>query len=218
MSFYPILYSFRRCPYAMRARMAVIASAVVVELREVELRSKPTEMTDASPKATVPVLVLEDETVIDESLDIMVWALTQNDPQHWLKAFSVEQRNSMDALIKENDTSFKQHLDHYKYADRFPAWSQEYYRAQAEVFLKKLDAQLQQTRYLLVDSISLADIAIFPFIRQFAHVDKEWFEASEYSYLQQWLESLLLSQCFTQTMKKYDIWEPGGNIVLFAKS
>lgn len=212
---YPVLYSFRRCPYAMRARMAIAVSAVVVELREVDLRSKPVEMLAASPKATVPVLVLEDKTVIDESLGIMHWALNQNDPEHWLDSFSDEQQNRMADLIEENDTHFKQQLDHYKYADRFPAQSQEYYRSQGEDFLKKLNKRLQHTACLFGDRLSLADIAIFPFIRQFAHVDKKWFESTEYSHLQQWLAVLLESETFSVAMQKFDIWRPNGQVVLF---
>lgn len=204
---YPILYSFRRCPYAMRARMAIVASGLTVELREVQLKNKPAEMLEASPKATVPVLVLADKTVLDESLDIMSWALTQNDPRHWLNIFSAEQRNGMDALINENDTSFKQQLDHYKYADRFPAFPAEYYREKGEVFLQNLNTQLENTNYLFAETASFADIAIFPFIRQFANVDYQWFENSAYSQLRRWLERLISSSYFIDAMKKHPNWD-----------
>ncbi len=209
----PILYSFRRCPYAMRARMAIVASAVVVELREVHLRDKPTQMLAASPKATVPVLVLANKTVIDESLDIMTWALEQNNSMYWLAGYSSEEQTKIYSLIEENDTSFKQHLDHYKYADRFTAYSAEYYREQGEAFLQKLNVRLQQTDYLFGESLSLADIAIFPFIRQFAQVDKNWFDESEYKYLQRWLENLLISENFKLSMKKFVAWQANDKTV-----
>ena len=199
----------------MRARMALLSSGVKVELREVLLRDKPQEMLLASPKATVPVLILKDKTVIDESIDIMRWALKQNDPENWLIAGSLDRQASINALIDENDLVFKQHLDHYKYADRFPAYSAEYYREQGEPFLSKIDSMLQQTEYLLGTKLSLADIALFPFIRQFAYVDKSWFDASSYKCLQKWLESMLISPLFVSAMRKIDIWHAGDESVLF---
>ena len=215
MSDYPILYSFRRCPYAMRARLALVACNVVVELREVHLRNKPDNMLQASPKGTVPVLVLQDKTVIDESLDIMNWALEQNDTGGWLADFSPYQHEQFDKLISENDSVFKQHLDHYKYADRFVEFSAEHYRHQGEMFLKKLDELLQHAPYLFGSSISIADVAIFPFIRQFAHVDKDWFDNCQYHALQAWLGSFLVSPDFIIAMKKYAVWQPGDKKVLF---
>ena len=212
---YPILYSFRRCPYAMRARMALLSSGVTVELREVLLRDKPPEMLLASPKATVPVLILNDKTVIDESIDIMRWALKQNDPENWLMAGSPEKHVLINTLIDENDLVFKQHLDQYKYADRYPAYPAEYYREQGEQFLRKIDSMLQQSDYLLAARPSLADIALFPFIRQFAYVDKNWFDASNYKCLQKWLESLLVSPLFVSAMRKIDVWQAGDESVLF---
>jgi glutathione S-transferase len=201
----PILYSFRRCPYAMRARLAIKISEVEVELREVVLKDKPKQMLDYSPKGTVPVLQLDDGTVIDESRDIMEWALAINDPQSWLLSsdMDVEEINRLIAL---NDNTFKEHLDHYKYADRFPEDSEEYYRKQGEVFLQELEARLSNSQYLMNDKLSLLDIAVFPFIRQFAYVDINWFEQSKYKKLNIWLTSLIGSDLFKSIMKKYPKW------------
>ena len=210
----PILYSFRRCPYAIRARLAIKVSNIQVELREVLLADKPKALLDCSPKGTVPVLVLPDETVIDESLDIMWWALTQQDPQNWLGSTGT-QRDKMNRLIDSNDTKFKQHLDHYKYADRFPEQSMEYYRQQAESFLLQLEENLRKNQYLITDKMSLADMAIFPFVRQFAFVDKKWFEQSEYKNLQIWLNNLLADKLFIEVMQKYSRWLPGDIVQRF---
>lgn len=162
----PILYSYRRCPYAMRARMALKYAGIAVEIREIVLRDKPRAMLEASPKATVPVLVLQDggqgeQTVLEQSLDIMYWALRQKDTDGWLDVESTMTQQ----LILENDGSFKQALDKYKYAIRFPEQSAIVYRLQGEVFLQKLEMLLNQSNFLLRDQLSLADIAIFPFIR-----------------------------------------------------
>lgn len=201
----PILYTFRRCPYAMRARMAIQYSQVSVELREVVLRNKPQEMLDSSSKGTVPVLVLPCGRIIDESIDIMVWALQQSDPEHWLfadrgKAKTVQQ------LIEKNDFCFKEHLDRYKYYDRFPGHSQQTYRQRGEEFLVELEDLLEKNKYLMANDLSLADIAIFPFIRQFAHVDKQWFFQAPYPQLIHWLDGIMNSECFTAVMKKYEPW------------
>jgi len=206
----PILYSFRRCPYAMRARLGLLYAQVICELREVSLRNKPQEMTALSPKATVPVLHFPGGQVIDESYDIIKWALTQNDPADWKSTIT-----RSDELVAENDGSFKSALDRYKYASRFPDHPPEYYRAQGAVFLKKLDQILQHSPYLLGNSQSLADIAIFPFIRQFAHVDRDWFFTAPYPHLQRWLQHFLDSERFKAVMTKYVPWQPEDNIVHF---
>lgn len=215
MQSYPILYSFRRCPYAMRARIALYASSLEVELREIQFANKPPEMLLASPKGTVPVLVTLDNAIIDESLDIMRWALSINDPHNWL-AYSTETISEMDALIRKNDTDFKEHLDHYKYADRFPAFSETHYRQQGEVFLMELEQRLKTSRYLFADQMSFADIAVFPFIRQFASVDKIWFEQSQYHCLRTWLEALLVSDIFVAVMIKYPSWKSGDKPIVFS--
>jgi len=204
----PILYSFRRCPYAIRARLAIKVSNIKVELREVVLADKPKEMMMHSAKGTVPVLVLPDGGVIDESMDIMLWALALHDPENWLPD-DPTRRDKIDFLIELNDTDFKQQLDHYKYSDRFPEAPMLTYRQQAEVFLQKLEERLQQHSYLTGDSISLADMSLLPFIRQFANVDKVWFEQSPYIKLQAWLKVLLIDRLFSDVMHKYAQWQPG---------
>lgn len=201
----PILYSFRRCPYAMRARMTLCAASITVDLREVFLREKPEEMLYLSAKGAVPVLAF-DEMVLEQSLDIMYWALDQSDPEGWLRKDLAEQTQ---ALIDKNDGCFKTHLDHYKYSDRYPAESQQHYREQGEEFLALLEANLQQHSYLLADTPTLVDIAIFPFIRQFAFVDKDWFDGSQYQRLQQWLKYFLESPLFLQSMVKQPPWRTG---------
>ncbi|VVN84538.1 glutathione S-transferase [Pseudomonas fluorescens] len=195
------LYSFRRCPYAMRARMALRYCAVAVNILEVSLKAKPAEMLALSSKGTVPVLSV-DGRVIDESLEIMHWALEQNDPQDWLLKDDLVAQQASAALIEENDQLFKVYLDRYKYADRYPEQPMEHYRGQGAVFLQKLDDLLQQHDYLLADHPSLADIALVPFVRQFAHVDRDWFAQTPYRHLQAWLQRFLESELFVGVMAK----------------
>ncbi len=197
----PLLFSFRRCPYAIRARMAIFSAVIKVDIHEVSLKNKPQAMLEASSKGTVPVLCLEDK-VIDESLDIMLWALTINDPDAWYSSYSEAEKNRGFALIDLNDNGFKPCLDKYKYADRFPEYSAEYYRQQCDSFLKQLNTRLEASEYLLGKNLSFADIAIFPFVRQFSMVDKAWFDQSQYSYLRGWLNTLISSLLFTQVMAK----------------
>ena len=199
----PILYSFRRCPYAIRARMALRYAGVQVELREILLREKPPQMLAVSNKGTVPVLVLPDGSVLDESYDVMRWALNHHDPDHWCEAALAAEAN---ALIDQNDHSFKAYLDRYKYADRYPEHPMEYYRSQAEGFLQILEAQLTTTQFLLGEKISIADVAIFPFIRQFAFVDKDWFDCAPYPNLRAWLDNFLESEAFLSVMEKHVVW------------
>ena len=191
----PILYSYRRCPYAMRARMALKLAGIDVEIREISLRDKPAHMLQVSPKATVPVLVLQDGIVIEQSLDIMHWALQQH-------ALSANTPAVADALILENDTAFKQALDAYKYPERYPSKTQIEHRAEGEVFLQKLENLLFENVYLFSATPSLADIATFPFIRQFAAVDTAWFETASYPKLQAWLNRLVESELFISVMEK----------------
>ncbi|CAI8779118.1 glutathione S-transferase [Pseudomonas chlororaphis] len=195
------LYSFRRCPYAMRARLALRYSGVPLEIVEVSLKAKPAEMLALSPKGTVPVLSV-DGRVIDESLDIMRWALARHDPQDWLLKDDGPAQQRIEALIAENDQVFKLHLNRYKYAERYPEQPMEYYRSQGEVFLRQLDELLSQRDYLLAEHPSLADMALAPFVRQFAHVDREWFAQTPYRNLQRWLQRFLESELFTQVMAK----------------
>jgi glutathione S-transferase len=191
------LYSFRRCPYAMRARMALRYSGVPVDIVEVSLKAKPAEMLAISPKGTVPVLDA-DGRVIDESLEIMRWALAQNDPQYWL----LDGDSRIAELIEANDQGFKVDLNRYKYAERYPEQQMEVYRAEGAVYLQRLEGLLQDRDYLLADHPSLADIALLPFVRQFAHVDREWFAQTPYPRLQAWLHNFLESDLFTSIMKK----------------
>ena len=192
-----LLYSFRRCPYAMRARLALRYSGVPVRIVEVSLKAKPAEMLALSPKGTVPVLSVDGE-VIDESLAIMQWALAQHDPDNWLLGGDP----AVLALVAENDQGFKYHLDRYKYAERYPEQPMEHYRAEGEVFLQKLERLLTGRAYLLADQPSLADMALAPFVRQFAHVDRGWFAGAPYPRLQQWLEQFLQSPLFIGVMAK----------------
>ncbi|WP_131670258.1 glutathione S-transferase [Pseudomonas parakoreensis] len=191
------LYSFRRCPYAMRARMALRYSGVAVEIVEVSLKAKPAAMLAISPKGTVPVLEA-DGRVIDESLEIMRWALAQHDPDDWLLGGD----SRIAELIEANDQVFKVHLNRYKYAERYPEQPMEVYRAEGAVFLQRLDGLLEGRDYLLSDHLSLADVALLPFVRQFAHVDREWFAQTPYVRLQAWLQRFLESNLFTSIMKK----------------
>lgn len=201
----PILYSFRRCPYAIRARLALKVSAVKVELREIILKEKPKEMLSCSAKGTVPVLSLPNGKVLDESRDIMEWALNISDPDNWL-SHNVDIQNEVNRIIQFNDNEFKKYLDLYKYADRFPDKSMEYYRQEAECFLEELDKKLNKTVFLLGDKITFIDMAVFPFIRQFAFVDKNWFDDSKYKKLQKWLGILLNTSLFSDVMKKSPVW------------
>lgn len=210
----PVLYSFRRCPYAMRARLAVKYSGITVELREVILADKPEDMLHCSPKGTVPVLILPDGTIIDESLDIIRWALSINDPDHWQISDDTLATRA-EQLIHTNDSSFKEHLDHYKYAARFPQHPAEHYRKQAEDFLQALEEQLNHHDFLFGNQITLPDIAIFPFIRQFAFVDKAWFDRTPFHHLQKWLAYLLDMELFTNIMQKYPQWQPGNELIIF---
>ena len=216
----PILYSFRRCPYAMRARLAIKASGIQVQLREVVLRDKPAEMLAISPKGSVPVLGLSDGRVIDESIDILWWALEHNDPEGWID-FDSERIAIGKALVERNDTEFKIHLDRYKYPERYLAEEgtsgqlQLYHRQKGGEFLQELEARLNKHGYLLDERVSFADIAIFPFMRQFAHVDSEWFYGTDYCRLQRWLKHFLDSELFQSVMGKYKAWEAGDPTILF---
>ena len=211
----PVLYSFRRCPYAMRARMAIFRSGIKVELREVVLREMPPSLLVCSPKGTVPVLVLPDGRVIDESRDIMAWALTDNDPERWLPDDRDGLREETDRLIDENDDSFKQNLDHYKYAERYPEHPASAYRAGAEAFLRQLEQRLEQRDWLVSEHMGVADVAIFPFVRQFAQVDRPWFDQAPYPRLHVWLDCFLDSALFLEVMKKYPQWQEGDAVTLF---
>ena len=197
----PILYSFRRCPYAMRARLALASAGIPCELREILLRDKAPELLQASPKGTVPVLVTEKE-MIDESLDIMLWALGRNDPEGWL-----DMPDTGLELITRSDTEFKPDLDAYKYKDDEAA------RTRAAAFLQELDARLSPN--LFGSRPKFADMAILTFVRQFAFVDKPWFDAQDWPNLLRWLQTFIASPGFTTIMRKYPFWQTGDMIILF---
>lgn len=195
----PVLYSYRRCPFAMRARMALKMAEIDVEIREISLSEKPAHMLQVSPKGTVPILVLPNGKVIDESLEIMLWAFKE----HALQAnIHADSKASIFELLSENDSAFKRALDAYKYPERYPNKTQIRHRSDGEIFLQKLENFLQDNLYLFSDSPNLADIAIFPFVRQFAAVDVTWFDVSPYPKLKVWLLMLVESQLFTSIMEK----------------
>ncbi|WP_114287044.1 glutathione S-transferase [Candidatus Halocynthiibacter alkanivorans] len=231
-----ILYSFRRCPYAMRARLALQSGGITVALREVVLRDKPAEMLRASPKGTVPVLITGDQMVsagapvpgaggpvvsaggpvanaaaqvVEESLDVMFWALGRNDPEGWL-----DMPATGHALIAECDGPFKTSLDRYKYASRHPETDANEERANASLFLHRLDQMLVGKNWLFGE-ISLADMAMLTFVRQFANVDRAWFDAEPWPDLQRWLETFLASDRFLAIMQKYPQWQPGDALTFF---
>jgi len=204
----PILYSFRRCPYAMRARLALAASGIRYELREVRLSDKPAEMLAVSPKGTVPVMLAGDGTVIDESIDIMRWALAIRDPQGWLA-------RDDPALIARNDGAFKHHLDRYKYPERHGS-DPIGHRDEALGFLRELDMRIGGAGYLCGAAPGLADAAILPFVRQFAAVDRDWFKAQPLAHLQAWLAGFVGSELFLGVMRRVDPWKPGDQPIVVA--
>ena len=204
----------------MRARMALSGSQQQVQLREILLRDKPADMVAASPKATVPVLILADDHLLEESLDIMLWALRNNDPQNWLSP-QVGDLDGMLALIDRMDGDFKHHLDHYKYATRHApqdtdpdAYSQQNREAAPDI-LKGLDARLENQHFLFGDRRSLADVAIAPFVRQFANTDIDWFNAQPCPHLQRWLQAFLDDELFLGVMEKHKPWKQTGIAIDF---
>ena len=207
----PVLYSFRRCPYAMRARMALWISGTECELREVKLADKPEAMLAASPKGTVPVLVQPSGQVIDESIEIMRWALSRNDPEDWLAGDDA-------GLIELGDGAFKHHLDRYKYPDRYadePGHARTDHRGEGLAILSDLSFRLAGREQLMGDRRTMADIALFPFIRQFATTDRDWFDAQPIPDLQRWLDGHLASNLFAAVMDKHAPWKPGDAPVLW---
>ncbi len=207
MTALPVLYSFRRCPYAMRARMALWSAGIAVELREVVLADKPAAMLEASPKGTVPVLHLPDGQVIDESNDVMRWALSQADPEGWLEREDPE-------LLALMDGPFKHHLDRYKYYTRHDTDPMEHRAAGLDI-LRQLDERLANHAQLCGEKRGLCDVASFPFIRQFANHDRAWFDEAAPQKLRTWLESHLTSDLFAAIMAKHDKWRSGDAPVIF---
>ena len=206
---YHVLYSFRRCPYAIRSRLALVYSNISYEHREILLKERPSELYSISPKGTVPVLQLQDGTVIDESIDVMKWALAQSDPDCWFTDKIVEQNS----LIALNDDEYKKRLDMYKYHERFPEGSYDEFQNAVGEILKTYESILSKSSYLCGDKVTLADMALFPFIRQGAHVDLDWFNA-QFPKLSTWLKIFKESELFETIMKKYTVWKSGENGIL----
>ena len=214
---YPILYSFRRCPYAMRARLALAASGTVCIVREVVLAHKPQALLQASPKGTVPVLVLADGMVLEQSLDIMLWALQRNDSQQWLPANEQEMAAALQ-LIAHCDGDFKAALDRYKYPNRYALPDGLAHRALGAEFLQTLNTRLSVQPYLAGQQFSLPDAAIAPFVRQFAHTDAQWFADQPWPNLQKWLTAFETSSHYLQAMAKFPQWHDGQQAVFFPTS
>jgi glutathione S-transferase len=204
MSALPILYSFRRCPYAIRARMALLVSQTACELREVALKNKPQELILASPKATVPVLVLPDGRVIEESREIMAYALERNDPEKWLSGWGQAEVDWIDLI----DGVFKGHLDRYKYPQKYDG-TPEIDRALGLEILWQIDRQLEARGFLAGTKPTLIDVSIFPFVRQFRAVDTAWFAAIPFQTLHTWLACFLDSAFFKEVMTPYPVWQAG---------
>ncbi|MEE2746296.1 MAG: glutathione S-transferase [Pseudomonadota bacterium] len=204
----PVLYSFRRCPYAMRARFAILVSGRVCEIREVKLSEKPAEMVNISPKATVPVLEFSNGNVLEESMDIMLWALGLNDPYDWCNPRQGDMEE-VNALINKNDTQFKYDLDRYKYPSRFNNVDPVLHRARGKKYLDELNERLSSSSYLFGSKPCLADYSIVPFIRQFANTNIDWFNSIPHLDLQVWMQKILSSNLFADSMVKYPIWKLG---------
>lgn len=219
----PVLYSFRRCPYAMRARLALHASGIALEHREVVLKNKPAHMLALSPKGTVPVLWLQDGqgphggTVLEQSLDIMLWALRQRDPLAWLPASDAGMADAL-AVIAHNDGPFKQQLDRYKYPNRSGLDSGAADRDEAAVWLHSLDARLQAAPFLAGEQFGLADAAVTPFVRQYAHTDPGWFAAQAWPSLITWLAAFEGSALFAAIMHKHAPWQESAKVQVGAEA
>lgn len=202
----PVLYSLQHCPYAMRARLGILLAERSVILRAITMNNRPDEMLAASPKATVPVLVIDAHTVIDESLDIMLWALRQNDPQNLLRVDQADALPEILGIIEENDTEFKPSLENYKRARRFHHDSEEAYRLECEPFIQNLEDRLKKHAFFMGSTPSLLDYALLPFVRQFSKANKPLFRAGAYTQLQRWLNHHIQSRLFAKAMFKYPLW------------
>ena len=204
---YPILYTFRRCPYAMRARFAIRSSKIKVEVREIKLQEKPSEFLKSSPKGTVPVLITKSGQVLEESLDIINWALNINDPDKWLRKGNLQEKEIKN-LLDELEIKFKTNLDKYKYPSRFSEIDPHLHRDKNLCFLEKLNSYLRNNKSLNCEHLTFLDYAVFPFIRQFRNVDQEWFDKLNFSLLNNWLNQIIDSEDFSSIMKKFKKWEP----------
>jgi glutathione S-transferase len=216
----PVLYSLQHCPYAMRARLGILLAQQSVMIRAVVTKNKPAEMLELSPKGTVPVLVIHHQqlTIIDESIDIMLWALTLNDPQNVLLADDSGKLDAMLELIRRNDEEFKPNLEVYKLAKRFHKESEVADRQICEVFVTELESKLQKGDYFMGEQASLADYALLPFVRQFARVDRKWYLQAPYPRLRGWLNRHLQMPLFTKAMAKYPLWLDSRESFLLGKN
>ncbi len=212
---YPILYSLRNCPYAMRARIAIFKAKQTVLLRDLVLSNKPTEMLKASPKGTVPVIVLKNGEVIEESLEVMLWALNETDPEDLLHRSNEQMLTEMLTLINDFDSEFKTRLEQYKCAKRYQETNVTECREACEQYIEKLEQRLNQHGFLMSNKESLVDIALLPFIRQFARIERQWYLQSPYPKVRQWLNGYLQSPMFTKVMAKYPLWLDNHEEVLF---
>ncbi|MEY4563192.1 MAG: hypothetical protein RLZZ618_2469 [Pseudomonadota bacterium] len=209
----PILYTFRRCPYAMRARLGLLHAELPVVCREITLRDKPPQLLAMSPKGTVPVMLLPDGRVLEESLDILRWALGQNDP---LAVLQVGDASDIHDLIDRNDGPFKQQLDRYKYPERHPDIPAELTRGEAvDRHLGPLNDRLALSTQLCGERVSVADLALMPFVRQFAQVDADWFAQSGLAHLKRWLDAWTSSPMFEAAMGKLPVWHEGDAPLVF---
>lgn len=211
----PILYSLRRCPYAMRGRMGIALSKQQVLLREIVTKDKPSELLASSPKGTVPVLVLPDGQIIEQSLDVMNWALQQNDPQDLLRSSNPTLSQQVHQLIKVNDDEFIGHLEKYRASIRYRNIDTEQRRQACEGFISNLETLLTDQAYFFGETPSLADFAVMPFVSQFVRVEKKWFVQSEYQNVGRWLRAHLESKLYTQVMKQYPLWNETKQDCLF---
>jgi len=208
MSTSPIFYSYNGCPYCLRAHMALKYANLKIILREVDLDDLPAEALAVSSHATVPSLVITDDKYFDESWDIVKWAVQQDDPNNWLGSDN-EYLSDAEMLVETNDYSFKEDLDQYKDPESYPEHTMEYYRQRGEEFLEELEDMLNDNRFLLAPHMTIADIAVFPLVREFAMVDKKWFDNSPYQKLKQWLIAISDTDWFKQAIKQHKIWQSG---------
>lgn len=208
MSNTPVLYSYDQCPYCLRARLALKYAKQKIILRGVELDNLPAEARAVSSHATVPSLVFGDNEYLDESWDIVKWALQQQDPDNWLGKDS-EYLQEAEMLVEINDHSFKDDLEHYKKQPGEAEHPRDYYRQRGEEFLEELNDMLEDNSFLLASHITVGDIAVLPFIRKFAAVDKDWFDKAPYPKLQQWLAAMTATKLFKETDIQHQIWHPG---------
>jgi glutathione S-transferase len=211
----PILYSLRQCPYAMRSRLAILHAQQTVVLRDIDMNNKPEEMLSISPKGTVPVLRLSDGLVIDESIDVMVWALTQSDPNNLLYSHDKNSLIAMLELIKNNDINFVGALQKYRAASRYHDNNETEFRDMCCEWLREIELRLSQHAYIMGETPSLVDYAILPFIRQFSRVDKKWYAQAPFPYLRSWLVNHYNDSTFSKAMVSYPKWSIDSDPIIF---